>query len=75
MRNTTESRARIAIAALLAVALATSACGDSVAESPSPTASFIPSGTIDWQSCPVTTPSLAVTQNSSAPRSPCHVTT
>jgi len=56
MRNTTESRARIAIAALLAVALATSACGDSIAESPSPTASFIPSGTIDWQSCPVADP-------------------
>jgi pimeloyl-ACP methyl ester carboxylesterase len=56
MRNATESRARIAIAALLAVALATSACGDSVAESPNPTASFIPSGTIDWQSCPVTDP-------------------
>ena len=56
MHTVTESRTRLAIVALLAVALATSACGDLVSSSPSPTASFIPSGTIDWQSCPVTDP-------------------
>jgi len=56
MRTVTESRTRLAIVALLAVAIATSACGDLVSSSPSPTASFIPSGTIDWQSCPVTDP-------------------
>jgi pimeloyl-ACP methyl ester carboxylesterase len=56
MRNVTESRTRLAIVALLAVAIATSACEGLVTSSPSPTASFIPSGTIDWQSCPVTDP-------------------
>jgi len=56
MRTVTESRTRLAIAALLVVALATSACSDLPVGSPSPTASFIPSGTIDWQSCPVTDP-------------------
>jgi pimeloyl-ACP methyl ester carboxylesterase len=56
MRNVTESRARVAIAALLVVAIATSACEGLVSGSPSPIASFIPSGTIDWQSCPVTDP-------------------
>jgi len=56
MRTVTESRTRLAIVALLAVAIATSACGDLVSSSPSPTASFIPSGTIDWQSCPVADP-------------------
>jgi pimeloyl-ACP methyl ester carboxylesterase len=56
MRTVTESRTRLAIVALLAVALATSACEGLVTSSPSPTASFVPSGTIDWQSCPVTDP-------------------
>jgi pimeloyl-ACP methyl ester carboxylesterase len=56
MRHTTGSHTRLAIAALLAIALVTSACDDLVSGSPSPTASFIPSGTIDWQSCPVTDP-------------------
>ncbi|MEI6849047.1 MAG: alpha/beta hydrolase [bacterium] len=56
MRNATGSQGRLSIVALLAIALATSACGEAVIESPSPTASFIPSGTIDWQSCPVTDP-------------------
>ncbi len=56
MRNATGSQVRISIAALLAVALATGACSEVAVESPSPTASFIPSGTIDWQSCPVADP-------------------
>ena len=56
MRRATGNRARLAIVTLLAVALATGACDELVSESPSPTASFIPSGTIDWQSCPVTDP-------------------
>ena len=56
MRTVTESRTRLAIVALLIVAIATSACEGLVSSSPSPTASFVPSGTIDWQSCPVTDP-------------------
>jgi len=56
MRTATGSHNRLAIAALLAIALVTSACEGLVSGSPSPTASFIPSGTIDWQSCPVTDP-------------------
>jgi len=56
MRTVTESRARLAIVALLIVAIATSACEGLVSSSPSPTGSFIPSGTIDWQSCPATDP-------------------
>ena len=56
MRNATGSQACLSVVALLAVALATSACGETPIASPSPTASFIPSGTIDWQSCPVTDP-------------------
>lgn len=50
------SRTYLAIVALLAIALATSACDEAVTTPPSPTASFVPSGTIDWQSCPVTDP-------------------
>ena len=50
MRTVTESHTRLAIAALLAIALATSACGDLVITSPSPTVSFIPSGSIEWES-------------------------
>ena len=56
MRTATGSHTRLAIAALLAIALVTSACEGLVSGSPSPTASFIPSGTIDWQSCPVSDP-------------------
>jgi len=56
MRTATGSHTRFAIAALFAVVLTTSACDDLNSVSPSPTASFIPSGTIDWQSCPVTDP-------------------
>ncbi|MEY3684124.1 MAG: hypothetical protein RIS62_834 [Chloroflexota bacterium] len=54
MRIATGNRARLAIVGLLAVALATGACDELVSGSPSPSATFIPSGTIDWQSCPVT---------------------
>ncbi len=56
MRNATGSHARLAIAALLAIALVASACGAPVTESPSPTATFVPSGTINWQACPATDP-------------------
>ena len=56
MRIASESRTRLSIAALLVVALATGACGDVPIDSPSPTASFVPSGTIDWKSCPETDP-------------------
>lgn len=56
MRRVTKSHPRLAIVALLIVAIGTNACDDLVTTSPSPTASFIPTGTIDWQSCPVTDP-------------------
>jgi len=56
MRNATRARTRVSIIALLAIALATGACGESSSASPSPTPSFVPSGSIDWQSCPVTDP-------------------
>ena len=75
MRHTTGSHTRLAIAALLAIALVTIACDDLVSGSPSPTASFIPSGTIDWQSCPVTDPVTGGNPELLCARSPCRATT
>ncbi|MBU6256687.1 MAG: alpha/beta hydrolase [Chloroflexi bacterium] len=50
-------RGRRLTAMLLAATLAVAACGgDTTITSPSPTASFVPTGTIDWKSCPVTDP-------------------
>ena len=56
MRTVHGSHTRISIAALLVVVLATGACSALTTASPSPTASFSPTGTIDWQSCPVSDP-------------------
>jgi pimeloyl-ACP methyl ester carboxylesterase len=56
MRKVTRSRAHYILPALLGVVLVTTACSDPISESPSPTVSFVPSGTIDWESCPVTDP-------------------
>lgn len=54
MRTAPGRQPRLAAALLLALALAASACGDTTELSPSPTASFVPSGTIDWKACPST---------------------
>ena len=51
MRTVKESHTRLAVIALLAVALASSACSDLPISSPSPTATFVPTGSIEWKSC------------------------
>ncbi len=56
MRNDTGSRTRVSLVGLIAIALTVGACGGGSVASPSPSASFIPSGTIDWKSCPATDP-------------------
>lgn len=56
MQTAAVSRTRRAVAALLAIAVFTGACGEVISTPPSPAASFVPSGTIDWQRCPLADP-------------------
>ena len=56
MRTATGGSARLRLIALTVIALTAGACGDSSVASPSPTATFVPTGSIDWQACPVTDP-------------------
>ena len=56
MKSQAANRLRSTIGALLVVTLLVSACSELPLASPSPTATFVQSGTIDWQSFPVTDP-------------------
>ena len=54
MHDRANLRRTRSLLALLFAAVLSGACSAEPVASPTPTASFVPSGTIDWKSCPVT---------------------